>query len=69
MSEPRTYKVTGFAAVPWECEIHVEAVSEAEAREKARAVFERERQLCLVARAFDTTCVHSFEPGEATILK
>jgi hypothetical protein len=65
----KTYSVIGFAMVPWECAIEVEAVSADEAMEKARAVFRQEGKNCLVGNAFDTTSVHSFEPREATIRK
>jgi hypothetical protein len=61
----KTYSVVGFAMVPWECAIEVEAVSADEAMQKARTVFRREGKNCLVGNGFDTSSVHSFEPTEA----
>jgi len=67
LSEVRTYKVTGYAMVPWQCEIDVDASSELEAKEKAREVFKREREQCLVPNGFGCDGANSFEPSQAEI--
>jgi len=53
--------------VPWQCEIDVDASSELEAKEKAREVFKREREQCLVPNGFGCDGANSFEPSQAEI--
>lgn len=70
MSTPKaaTYEVTGVAFIPVKISIHVEAASEAEAKEKSREVFKREKSRCIVAGTEDESCVFDFDPSEATKL-
>lgn len=70
MKKPKstTYEVTGVAFIPVKICIHVEATSEAEAKERSREVFKLEKSRCIVAGTEDESCVFDFDPSEATKL-
>lgn len=61
------YVVRGYALVPHEVEIMVEADSPRRAMQSAKRIFERgpNRKQWLVSNSFDESAAFDFEPNEA----